>query len=296
MNTNYYISHSIYSDPGKYLPLLQSFPTRINEISHCIHGLFIHYADLDLFSATVSTERYHEMNLRYLDRIIENIVRIDQRELAIPREPDCRAMGICRDSSLLLCAILRSRSIPARLRSGYVTYFIPGLYLDGILVEYYDALTNRWRCVDTRTAQKQIDYYHLVIDFDLTDVPSDKFISSAIAWKMCRQGMADPARFGSRQYRGLNVMRNRLIQDLALLNKHETLVWDLWGMMLDPIRDEIELLDFLADELLAHDKDVDRMRYLYESHPTIQIPTHVLVDCPFLSQYYYQLRSACAVA
>ncbi|MDP1574035.1 MAG: hypothetical protein Q8L78_03755 [Coxiellaceae bacterium] len=285
----YYIDQSIYSDAASFEYLFLDFPKDINFIRSCMQNLFLHYADLDLFCASVKKERYSELNNRYLYNILKEILFKNSNALIIPRSPDHRIMGICRDSSLLLCSILRFFSVPARLRSGYVTYFIPGLFLDGLVVEYYDCALKRWRLVDTRTSQEQIDHYHLKIDFDLTDIPENKFISAAKAWQLCRKGAADPNRFGSRQCRGLSVVRNRLIQDLALLNKEELLVWDVWGGMLEPMQNHISLMDDLAKILSIDENNLSRVRHFYESNPLLKVPDKIFEDSPFFEGVWVDL-------
>ena len=285
----YYVSQSIYSDAKAIEYSFLDFPRDIGFIRSCIQGLFLHYADLDLFYLSVKSERYLELNNRYLHSILKTIFLKDGASLIIPRKPENRVMGICRDSSLLFCSILRFLGIPARLRSGYVTYFIPGLYLDGLVVEFYDETLKKWCLVDTRTSQKQIDHYHLTIDFDLMDLPPDKFISAASAWQLCRKGEIDPNRFGSRQYRGLPVVRNRLIQDLALLNKQELLVWDIWGGMLEPMTNQIVLMDDLALLLLKHENNLELIMDCYESNALLKVSDKIFVDSPFFEGVWVNL-------
>ena len=283
MFKEYYTLHSYCSNPGSYKGLFNCISQDISEICKTGHGLFLHYADLNLFSTSVSEERYKELNLRTIQNSLEKIILNENRALNMPRTAEKSVMGVCRDTALLLCSILRSRGIPTRLRSGFVSYFIPGLFLDGFCVEYYNEKKSQWCSVDTRTMQLHIDHYKLSIDFDLTDVPSDKFISAAQAWKMCRFENADPVRFGSRQHRGLFAVRNRLIQDLALLNKQETLIWDVWGAMLCSVITDFKLLDDLA-ELLINDKgNVKKITEFYNNNSLFKVPNKVLVDNPFLT-------------
>jgi hypothetical protein len=289
MSVSNYLSHSEYSDPKEYMTLFSDFPCDIAYICRCIHYLFLHYADLDLFSISVDAKKYSEMNQRYLSTILKNMVHYDDRPLIMPRAPHHRVMGICRDSSLLLCSILRFLNIPARLRSGYVNYFIPNVFLDGLVVEFYDDHKKRWQRVDTRTSQTQIDHYRLNISFDLTDLPESAFISAARAWQLCRDGKADPQRFGSRQYRGWPIMRNRLIQDLALLNKQELLVWDLWGLMFEPVESQLGFMDALSD-LLMKENDAQSFYDFYQSHPALQVPHTILEDNPFSEERWFSLQ------
>ncbi|OGT45639.1 MAG: hypothetical protein A3E82_09100 [Gammaproteobacteria bacterium RIFCSPHIGHO2_12_FULL_38_11] len=283
MHYEYYITQSAFSNPKDHHFFYNAFPNDIPHVSKIVQQLFLHYADLDLLSTSVSEDRYAELNLRTIDNILKAMLHKDNSELTKVRAIENRVMGVCRDTSLLLCSVLRSRAIPARLRSGFVSYFIPGLFLDGYCVEYYNEKLCRWCLVDTRTMPLHIDYYKLMIDFDLNDVPENKFISAARAWKMCRFENAEAVRFGSRQHRGLFTVRNRLIQDLALLNKQETLIWDVWGPMLSSVITDFDLLDRLSDLLINHINDVDKIKYFYESNFILTVPGEVLVDNPFLT-------------
>lgn len=279
----YYSAHSNYSDPKNYGYLYCHFSADISETTKQIQNLFLHYADVNLFLATIDRICYSDLNLRYAHAIIQKIVSLDSRPLNLARTVDNRVMGVCRDTSLLLCSFLRSHHIPARLRSGFVNYFIPGLFLDGYAVEYFNETLNRWCLVDTRTMQAHIDHYQLKIDFDLMDVPQSKFISAADAWRMCRFENADPSRFGSRQHRGLFTIRNRLIQDLSLLNKRESLIWDIWGPMLMSFVTDFDLLDQLSELLLNDSNNIEKITSFYEKNTQLQMPNLILVDNPFLS-------------
>ncbi|WP_328646029.1 hypothetical protein OHS58_42375 [Amycolatopsis sp. NBC_00348] len=62
--------------------------------------------------------------------------------------------------------------------------------------------------------------------------------------------------------RGLPYARHNLVLDLAALNKHEMILWDVWGVIDDA---DAELS---ADELLA-DPDVEQLRW--SSKPTTSV-------------------------
>lgn len=290
MTIDYYRQQSRYTDPRQYASYLSAFPHDYRFIVDCIQHLFLHYADVDLFCMSLSQSKFSELNSRYLHKILANMIAYDAHAFVVPRKPENRVMGICRDSALLFCAILRHLNIPARLRAGYVTYFIPGLYLDSVLVEFYDPQKKSWVLVDTRTSQQQINHYHLNIDFDLMNVPPDKFISAANAWNLCRNHQEEPARFGSRQSRGLKIIRNRLMQDLAFLNKEELLVWDIWGGMFDPLNENDVLMHSLAELLLDQGMNFKSTSDFYHAHATLQVPEKVYVDNPFLVGYWENLN------
>ncbi|PIZ04941.1 MAG: hypothetical protein COY58_01360 [Gammaproteobacteria bacterium CG_4_10_14_0_8_um_filter_38_16] len=286
----FYISQSLFSDPGIYNEKLSVFSKDIVILVEEVNALFLHYADEKLFSCQIDKNRYDELNLRYVDLIIKKILQKNIALLSQNRAIEDRILGVCRDTALLCCSILRSRGIPARLRSGFVSYFIPGLFLDGFCLEYFDEKSLRWKRVDTRTTSLHCDYHQIKIDFDLFDLPEDKFISSAKAWQLCRSGKANPNRFGSRFHKGLIYIRNRLIQDLALCNKKETLIWDLWGGMFDSIDINLDLYDSLADLLIEYPYDIDALIAFYNSNSLLQVPDAILMDNPFLNEKMVQLR------
>ena len=69
------------------------------------------------------------------------------------------------------------------------------------------------------------------IDFDTLDVPRDKFLVAGDAWKLCRDGKADPQAFGVLDMFGLWFIASNVIRDVAALNNREMLPWDVWGGM-----------------------------------------------------------------
>jgi hypothetical protein len=289
MKNKYYKIQSQFSDPVELIHLYNSFADEISTLTDQAQGLFLHYADMDLLSIDRNKVNYNELNLRTMSAILKSLQDKSPINFSIQRDVSHRVMGVCRDTSLLVCSVLRSRGVAARLRSGFVNYFIPGLFLDGFCLEFFDENIGAWRAIDTRTTQLHIDHYNLNIDFDLMNVPNDRFIYAANAWQMCRSNNADPVRFGSRQHRGLFTVRNRMIHDLALLNKQEILIWDLWGAMLTSSVTDFELLDALSDLLLNHCNDLDKINNFYADHDSLKVSNTILVDNPFLEAQWIAL-------
>jgi hypothetical protein len=69
------------------------------------------------------------------------------------------------------------------------------------------------------------------IGFDMADVPRDQFLVAGDAWSLCRRGEADPSAFGILDMHGLWFIAGNLVRDIAALNGHEMLPWDIWGAM-----------------------------------------------------------------
>ena len=151
--------------------------------------------------------------------------------------------------------------------------------------------------VDMRTADIHIKHHHLMIDFDLQDIPRDRIMLAEAAWSLCRAGKLNPARVGSRYYRGLWCVRNNLLQAFAFLNKKELLIWDVWGLMrrlptekisVVPVS-QLALFDQLSRYLLTKPDAVSLQSY-YQSHPLFQVPNNMLVCNPLCTPRESEVR------
>jgi hypothetical protein len=114
----------------------------------------------------------------------------------------------------------------------------------------------------------------LGVDFDLTDVPRDRFVVAGDAWQQVRAGRADPDRYGlsSIKEAGAWWIAANLMRDAAALRNIELLPWDLWGAMPEP-EDKVdeELFDDLAAATLS---DEDRLPALMEDD-RLRVPAEV---------------------
>lgn len=286
----YYASHSEFSNPGKYENALSIFSDDMATLCRQVNHLFLHFADTEILSCSLDENRYHEFNLRYMDEILKKMFQRDASPLNEPRLLENRVLGICRDVALFCCSILRSRNIPAQLRSGFANYYIPNLFLDGFFLEYFDKKAERWKIADVRTSEKHIAHYKLNIDFDLMDVPPNHFISVEQAWVLARTHQVDPSRFGSRFSKGIIFLRNRLIQALALANKKETLAWDIWGEMLNLGERDDSLLDELSKLLIENSKDIQKICAFYDENANFHLTQRVWLDNPFMPGKWVLLR------
>jgi len=113
------------------------------------------------------------------------------------------------------------------------------------------------------------------IDFDTLDVPRDKFLVAGDAWRLCRDGRADPQAFGVLDMAGLWFIASNVIRDVAALNNREMLPWDDWGAM-TLIDAEIDLafIDRLARLTREPDRHLDELQALYVD-PRIAVPPTV---------------------
>jgi hypothetical protein len=125
-------------------------------------------------------------------------------------------------------------------------------------------------------------------DFDLMDVPRDRFMVAGSAWRAIRAGAADPETFGLRVPDGALVgswfVAGNIRLDLAALNKVEMLLWDMWGPgaglegeMPDAIR---EMYDRAA-QVAGDEVPFSAARKLFTEDDGLRTPKTVLSLAPF---------------
>jgi hypothetical protein len=241
-------------------PLLRDLPSAPVDICRVAQGLVVLPNLAEGFGVTA--ERLDERSIRTASDLLRVLARHDERGIEHERLFPARVVGTCRHFALLACTLLRYRSIPARCRAGFASYFSPGLFLDHWVVEYRDSVQNRWVRVDPE-----------ILGFDFVATPDDlregEFLTGGEAWVMCRRGLADPASFGVDGFPdnfGIGEIRGNLIRDLAALNKVETLPWDEWGRIAASYAGETgpdfdALMDEVAVACAANDEQVVAAMY-----------------------------------
>lgn len=148
----FYASHSVYSDPGKYAHWLENLPQDAVGVSRVVQGLIYHYmAGQYIYGYCPPKERLGEIDTRLIERMLGRMIELDGRPLNEPRDFEKRLVGCCRDFSLLTCAILRQHGIPARLRYGFASYFVPEYWIDHVIVEAWNG--ERWQRTDSHLFQ-----------------------------------------------------------------------------------------------------------------------------------------------
>jgi hypothetical protein len=269
-----YARHSRWSDPGPFAARFDPLPADPAVLPEIVGGLVLH----PLF-ASAGADR-SEASLRSIPEMLSALLERDPAPLEQARERDKRVIGNCRNYSLLACAILRQRGIPARLRDGFADYFAPGFWEDHWVCEYHDGVA--WRLLDAELTGEVRRRFG--IGFDSADVPRDRFVTAGPAWQALRRGERDPARFGvsALGLNGLWFAGGSLLRDLAALGMEEMMVWDHWGPSRDfrsgkPIPPEwLGRLDSLAAGLAREPTTYDDVRAVLAAHPWAALTPTVL--------------------
>ena len=267
---SFFATQGPLSRPGAHAELFDSLPADIGELCAVVQGVTVHPFWAERYGVTLAAERGAEVQLRTMEKRLARTLELDSRPLTVPRPLELKTVGNCRDHTLLLVSMLRSQGVPARARCGFGTYFLPGHFEDHWVAEYWNESEKRWILVDA-----QLDAFQrgvLNVSFDPLDVPRDCFIAGGAAWRMCREGVADPNAFGIFDMRGMGFVGSNLVRDVAALNKVELLPWDCWGMMLERDTDDsdLALLDRLAELTEGDVPDFESVRELNESDPRLK--------------------------
>jgi Transglutaminase-like superfamily len=235
-----YARQDALTDPAGMAPLYDELPAGLPALFNVMSGLMVHTSWAAQYGIPPETPLPRDTK-----PVAERLAEIQQRfagPLIAERPPTQRPFGTCRDFALLACSALRHRSIPARVRCGFATYFAARRYTDHWICEYWKADEDRWAMADAQLDQLQRD--HLAIAFDCSDLPAGAFLSAATAWQLARSGAVDAHEFGHGDVGGLWFLSVDLHRDLlALANCHMS-AWDTW-------RSADEASKVLSDEDLA---------------------------------------------
>ena len=253
MNTDAFRAPIAMSDAGHKAALLDGLPQDVGSLAKVVQGILIHEHIAPAYGVTLSAEQHAQAHMRSVEKMLDFIAHQHSRPLSQARTPGERVVGVCRHFTLLHVAMLRRQGIAARARCGFGAYFEKGKFIDHWVTEYWNENRQRWVQVDAQLDQRQRELF--AIAFDPLDVPRDQFLVAGDAWQLCRSGKADAGAFGILDMHGLWFIAGNVIRDVAALNNHEMLPWDVWGAM---TQNDAELDFPFIDQLAAFSHVPDR--------------------------------------
>jgi hypothetical protein len=273
----YYATPGPLTDLSRYVAQTRDLPTAVADLCKVVQRLVVHPFLGHLYGLQPNEVRLAELETRSASDMIARILELDSRPLSEARPPQARFVGNCRHFTVLLCALLRARGLPARGRCGFGAYFDRSSFVDHWVCEVWNEPRGTWQLVDAQLDAAQREA--LRIEFDPLDVPRGEFVVAGDAWQRCRRGRAEAHSFGILDLRGLWFVRGNLVRDLAAFAKRELLPWDGWGIMAtrdDGDAAEMALLDRVAGLTLAGDDRHAERLALQRSHPGLRVPPAVL--------------------
>jgi hypothetical protein len=247
-NVKQWISHSAMSDPGRHEAAMAELPSTVSALNRVVQGVLIHSDWLSAYGVDESRFAGVSRETLPIAARLALIFENDAGALVTRRPPALRSVGTCRDFALMLCAILRSKGIPARLRCGFADYLGDG-WEDHWVCEYRDRETQSWRLSDAQL--DEVLKENRRIAFDPSDTPRHSFMTAGQAWTACRAGKCDPDRFGHGQTRGLWFVKVNVVRDHYVINNKEISVWDSWRAVPKSKRVVLDQDWALLDDLAA---------------------------------------------
>jgi len=253
-----------YATPGPFTTLdpfaeqVDALPNDIGTLAHAVQMLLIHRFWAQAYKVEVTPERDKEQGLHGAEAMLAQAMRLGPARIGEIRLPDKRVVGNCRHFSTMLCAFLRHKSVPARARCGFSTYFEPDKYVDHWICEYWNAGEARWVQVDAQLDSLQVGV--VKPDFDALDVPRDRFLVAGDVWQQIRAGTIDASccgisfvdsgvTNGNVAVAGMwgdRFVRGDLSLDVASLQKVELLPWEPFGIAKAPQSTVPDTDDLLA--------------------------------------------------
>ena len=265
---DFYRQYSSFTDPGEYEYLYKNLPDSLPELCQLIRSQFIHpYAELPRYRDKIPEERWNE-SFRYttVQSILEGLVTYNSSGLTKDRKPEDRLILGCRENAIMLASILKYRGIPARVRTGHVTYLRPKFHMSHTICEVWNEHKNRWMLVDPST---------VMIDFS-----REQFDFSNELWLKLQNKEIDPDQYGfPGRYSGFVSIVGKVCPDLASILgteypvHHYAPILDYAFENNDQLTDEhIETLNRISELMKSIDaENFSKLQDIYNSTPQIQI-------------------------
>lgn len=232
---DHFRSCSAFTFPGLYESYLRdSLPDDVPDLARLLCAQTIHRMVLTNGNTGSNTDlRYGDMTqvpwyrqceddiFPTASAMIAELFRRDSRGLMFDRQSKDKLILTCRADAILTAAVLKSKGIPARVRSGFAAYFevegMPrGTSDDHWLNEYWSDKDERWVMIDVDGC---LEPY---LKFDPFDMPRGVFDFSADAWLDVREGRVDGAHFhNAGGHNGLQVIAWELFYDFHCLMNSE---------------------------------------------------------------------------
>jgi hypothetical protein len=170
-----------------------------------------------------------------------------------------------------MASILKSKGIPARVRSGNAPYFEEGQSDDHWINQYWSNEQHRWITIDVDGSLS------LAEEFDPYDVPINKFDFPGKAWLDIRQGSVDPNIFyNAGGVRGAVVVAWSLFYDFHSLMNDENIylhIPQLVRLYEFPklTKEQLKGIDELAELMIDPDAHFDELKEIYETNKAYRL-------------------------
>jgi hypothetical protein len=282
-NLEHFLEYSIYTNPGLYRESLLKLPDDVRELGLLLRKNIIHRTTLVAGNTGTNADlRFGDMTkvpwwrqpeddiLPTVSAMLAELYRRDDRGFVVYRTPENKLVVTCRFVAILMASILKTKGIPARVRSGNASYFNLGklgkVSTDHWINQYWNKDQKRWVTIDVDGSLSLDD------SFDPYDIPEGKFDFSAKAWLEIRSKKIDEDHFVNADgNKGAMVVVWSLFHDFHSLMNDEIIYVQMpeYGTFKKfPKLTEVELseIDELARLMLDPDENLDKLMEIWNTN------------------------------
>lgn len=280
----HFLAFSTFTNPGLYKDFLIELPDDIREIGLLVRQNFVHRTTLEWGNTKSNTDlRFGDMNempwwrqpeddnLTTAAAMLAELYRRDGRGLVADRKVKDKLVLTCRYDSILVASILKSKGIPARVRSGFAPYFIANKSADHWINQYWSDAERRWVTIDVDGSMSHNG------TFDAYDMPKSTFDWSAQAWLDVRQGKTKPSYYwNAGGFSGLMPIAWELFYDFHCLMNNEIVYYHhpkiaCYNTFVKLTKDELRHIDNLASLMLNPDENFDELLNVWENNKDFRL-------------------------
>ena len=290
---DFYKKTSVYTDLGFYREFAMNLPDNIQELCLLQRNQIIHPFNLsneemrnDSNSCYGDMRKIPITDLCYENDIYPTAISMlsgllrKNKEYSINRKIEDKIHVCCREQAILLTSVLKAKGYAARVRSGFAKYVNTNGNQAGDhwITEYYNEVEKRWVLVDADMYFDEdiLNEYH--IDFNLLDIPCEKFIFGAQAYLGLRKNEYenDEIYYASSPYTyGLKAALHGLFYDFHSLMNNEIIFLHLPKYICEKnfelTEKEYLELDNLATLLLNPDANFEKIWGVWNNQPKFRI-------------------------
>ncbi len=210
--------------------------------------------------------------------MLAELYRRDARGFVHDRSEENRLILTCRFVAILMASILKSKGMPARVRSGFDPYATPrpDVSCDHWITQYWSAPKSKWITID-------VDCCLCGMDFDPYDMPDNTFEWSADVWLKARRGEVDPKCYwNAGGFEGLMPISWELFYDFHCIMNNEIIYLHspdhLHPGKFDKLTEaELKEIDEIAELMQDPDENFEALQNVFDTNRKFRLLTGALL-------------------
>jgi hypothetical protein len=108
----YYANAGPVTDIEKYREFVDWLTDDVRAIFQVVQGILVHDGWLKAYGIEFNDAQRYDFNSLTMETVLDKAVELGGKSLSIPRAPDKRVIGCCREFATLMTALLRAKGTP----------------------------------------------------------------------------------------------------------------------------------------------------------------------------------------